>query len=57
MRPTRVIAIVFLSLLLVPLSVVVAGQQVEKDDMNDRFAIQTFDPPARSCWPASLFPV
>ena len=46
MRPTRVIAIVFLSLLLVPLSVVVAGQQVEKDDMNDRFAIQTFDPPA-----------
>ena len=50
MRLTRVIAVVFLSLLLVPLSVVVAGQQFETDDMNDRFAILTggvtFHPPA-----------
>ena len=46
MRLTRVIAVVFLSLLLVPLSVVVAGQQFQTDDMNDRFAILTFHPPA-----------
>ena len=46
MRPTRLIVVAFLSLLLVPLTVVVAGKKVQKDDMNDRFAVQTFDPPA-----------
>ena len=50
MRPTRVITAVFLSLLLVPLTIVVAGEELEKDEMNDRFAEitggVTFDPPA-----------